>query len=124
MPSIIKSIRLPQDRMMERFVEKQSNFSTAIRYLVTKYCREVGYDGIQDLTALYKEFTELKMYGDTYGDKLDAPIRKEPPVAVHNTVEAAIPRTSDKGKIITENNSVNKSSADSSAEDDVPSCYQ
>ena len=124
MPSIIKSIRLPQDRMMERFVEKQSNFSTAIRYLVTKYCREVGYDGIQDLTALYKEFTELKMYGDTYGDKLDAPIRKESPVAVHNTVEAAIPRTSDKEKNLTENKSVNKSSAASFAEDDVPSCYQ
>lgn len=124
MPSIIKSIRLPQDRMMERFVEKQSNFSTAIRYLVTKYCREVGYDGIQDLTALYKEFTELKMYGDTYGDKLDAPICKEPPVAVHNTVEAAIPRTSDKEKNLTENKSVNKSSAALLAEDDVPSCYQ
>lgn len=124
MPSIIKSIRLPQDRMMERFVEKQSNFSTAIRYLVTKYCREVGYDGIQDLTALYKEFTELKMYGDTYGDKLDAPIRKEPPVAVHNTVEAATLRTSDKEKNLTENKSVNKSSAAPFAEDDVPSCYQ
>ena len=63
MPSIVKSVRLPNDSMMQKFVEKQSNFSNAVRYLVIKYCQEHGYDGIEDLSVLYQKLTEVNMYG-------------------------------------------------------------
>lgn len=49
----VKTVRLPNDKMIEKFLSKQSNFSKAIRYLVIKYCQEVGYDNIEDLSVEY-----------------------------------------------------------------------
>lgn len=50
---ITKSIRLPDNEMMRKFVSCQSSFSNAIRYLIIKYLRETGYNNIADLGKAY-----------------------------------------------------------------------
>ena len=76
MASICKTIRLADDRMMRKFIEKQQNFSNAIRYLVIKYCQEMGYDNLQDLSVLYKNLTEYQIYQST-GSSSDVATEKK-----------------------------------------------
>ena len=50
---ITKSVRLPDDEMMRKFISCQSSFSSAVRYLIIKYCKETGYNNIKDLSQAY-----------------------------------------------------------------------
>lgn len=68
MSSIVKSVRLPDDRMMREFVAKQTNFANAIRYLVMRYCRETGFEHIEDLNQVYKNFVQNNLYDMSSAD--------------------------------------------------------
>lgn len=59
--SITKTIRVPQDYMMEQFVAKQKNFSAAIRYLIFYYCR-THQEGIEDLSEKYDRELQQTIY--------------------------------------------------------------
>ncbi len=117
MPSIVKSVRLPNDSMMQKFVEKQSNFSNAIRYLVIKYCQVNGYDGIQDLSVLYKKLTEMNLYGssDVANRVHEEPEKKIRPAVSSVPVKQAATSYETTGERL---------STVAAPASDIPSCYQ
>lgn len=59
--SITKTIRVPQDFMVEEFLAKQKNFSAAVRYLIFCYCRD-HQDGIEDLSDKYDQELQQSFY--------------------------------------------------------------
>lgn len=61
--TINKTIRLPDDKVMRKFVETQSSFTKAITYLVVKYCKERGYDHIEDLSVVFENYQFSQLYG-------------------------------------------------------------
>ena len=60
---IVKTMRLPDDQVMRMFIEKQNNFSKAVTYLIGKYCQEVGWDNIEDLSEVLQREQANRLYG-------------------------------------------------------------
>ena len=78
--SITKTIRVPQDFMVEEFLAKQKNFSAAVRYLIFCYCRD-HQEGIEDLSEKYDrelQQTIYQMHGQ--GPVIPTPAPEPPPV--------------------------------------------
>lgn len=56
----IKSFRFDNDNpVLKNFVDKQSNFSSAMKYLILYYCSK--HSEVEDLSAKYKEITSYAM---------------------------------------------------------------
>ncbi len=85
---ILKTVRFPNNKMMENFISKQSNFSKAMRYLVIKYCQETGYDNIEDLSVAYNNLlyevpSETKVASEPLTNQME--VIKEKTKTVNNT---------------------------------------